>query len=605
MANVFDQFDAPAKAGGNPFDQFDAPKKAEHGTLKNVALGALKGASNIGATILAPVDFVLNKTGLSDMTNDQRREALKQFFNENANTDSLAFKGGELSAEIAGTAGVGGAMAKGATVVAPRLAANPLAAKLLQSVESGGFRTGAPAATSLAGKAADLGIRSAGGAITGGASTALINPSDAGKGAVVGALIPPVVTGLGKAGDYVASAAGSVVKPFTAAGQDEIAGNVIRRFAEGGPTAVNAAQIVQGSTPTLAEATGNAGLATLQRGVRDLRPNAFVEREQLNAAARNSLFDDIAGDAGKLDFFRASRGQAADELYSKALDPANQQPLTPYLKGQITQLLKRPSVDDASRTAQRWAIERGEKPSPAGSLQALHDVKTAIDDKIADAVRNGAGGEVKALQATKDKLLNVIEKLSPDYAEARQTYAQMSGPINAMEALQGLKLTDAQGNITLAKVQNALRNLEVQRNAPGAKAAKSIADDQITKLQAIRDDLLRQSNLGLGRSIGSNTFQNLATDNILQSVAGNSLTRLADRLGVAGMVGQVGRLAYSGPNEAIRNRLVDMMLQPQLAAPALSGAPQLAAPNALSRLLSAPPVQQPLYRAGPLLATDR
>jgi hypothetical protein len=121
---------------------------------------------------------------------------------------------------------------------------------------------------------------------------------------------------------------------------------------------------------------------------------------------------------------------------------------------------------------------------------------------------------------------------------------------------------------------------------------------------AIRDDLLRQSNLGAGRSIGSNTFQNLATDNILNSMAGNTLTRLAEKTGVAGALGQVGRLAYSGPNEAIRNRLVDMMLDPQLAAPVLSGAPQLP-PNALTRLLNDPRVQQPLYRVGPLLTSDR
>jgi hypothetical protein len=504
----------------------------------------------------------------------------------------IAAGGGELGGEIFATLPVGGVLAKGAQAVGA-------APALVNALATGGMRAGTtPGAVNML-------TRIAGGAATGGASAALINPDDAGTGAIIGGALPPALAGAGKVAGYLGRAAGSFVKPFTAAGQDEIAGNVIRRFAEGGPTAIDARQIVQGSSPTLAEATGNAGVATLQRGARDLRPNAFVERESQNAAARLAALDNAAGDAGELAFNKASRETAANELYGKALDPANQQAMTPYLKGQITQLLKRPSVDEASRIAQRWAIERGEKPSADGSLRALHDVKTALDDKIAEAVRKGAGGEVEALQSTKAKLLNVMETLSPDYAEARTTYAEMSKPINAMESLQGLKLTDAQGNITLAKVQNAIRGLEQARSAPGANAAKSVTEDQLRTLSAIRDDLLRQSNIGAGRSIGSNTFQNLATDNILNSMAGNTLSRLADKTGVAGALGQVGRLAYSGPNEAIRNRLVDMMLDPQLAQQALTNAPQLAGPNRFMRIASNPLVQLPIYRSAPAIATSR
>jgi hypothetical protein len=234
MANVFDQFDAPAsqpkaervpnpyngktyvyvdetasvppvapaQSAANPFDQFDEPKKTEHGTLKNVALGALKGASNIGATILAPVDFVLNKTGLSDMTNEQRREALKQFFNENANTDSLAFKGGELSAEIAGTAGIGGAIANGvrATGVAvPALA--KYVPRLATAIESGGFSLGSAPAATTAGKVGNALTRLIGGTVSGGATAGMVDPQDTGSGALLGAAMPAAVKAAGFAGN--------------------------------------------------------------------------------------------------------------------------------------------------------------------------------------------------------------------------------------------------------------------------------------------------------------------------------------------------------------------------------------------------------------------
>jgi hypothetical protein len=109
-----------------------APEKP--GMLRNIGMGALKGASDIGSTLLRPVDAALNAAGLTQTTNADRRAGLRSFFRENADTDSLAFKGAELAADIAGTAGVGGVLAKPVAAIAPRLAA---------ALSSGGFSLGA------------------------------------------------------------------------------------------------------------------------------------------------------------------------------------------------------------------------------------------------------------------------------------------------------------------------------------------------------------------------------------------------------------------------------------------------------------------------------
>lgn len=593
---------AKLKSNGYDVSKLDAspavsPKETTIG--QDIAQGAIdlgaglvRGAGSIGATIVAPYDIAKDAIagkGLSLESNRQRRADIDAGLTTLVGSDpnSLLYKGGKLGGEIAGTAGTGSVLANVARTAG-------VAPSIVNALATSGMRAGStPGAVNML-------TRIAGGAITGGAAAGLVNPEDALTGAAIGGALPPVVAGAAKVGQKVGQAAGSLVKPFTAKGQDEIAGNIVRTFAEGGPTTLNRAALVPGSTPTLAEASGNAGLATLQRGVRDIRPNAFAEREAMNAAARNSMFENVAGDAGQLEFNRASRAVAADGLYGQALNQANVQAPTPYVKGQITQLLKRPSINEASKMAQKLAMERGEKPAAVGSIQALHDVKTALDDKIGEAITKNKGGEAKALQATKDKLLDVMEKLSPAYGEARVTYAEMSKPINAMETLQGLKIADAQGNITLAKVQNALRSLQSKINAPGANAAKSVTGDQLQALTAIRDDLLRQSNLSLGKSIGSNTFQNIATDNIISSIGGQTLSNIANKTGVAGVLGQVGKLAYSGPNEAIRNRLADMMLNPELAQNALSRAPTVANQN---RLLTGP-LSQLTYRSAPILGAD-
>lgn len=373
------------------------------------------------------------------------------------------------------------------------------------------------------------------------------------------------VSAAGKVAAYPVNVVKAVAQPFTKAGQDSISGQIIQKFAQDGPTAINAAELIPGSAPTLAEATGNAGIARLQSAARDLAPNRFVAREQANSGARNKVFSDAAGDQSKLEYFKNDRATSANDLYNKAsqVDPGAN--ITPKVQRDIDELLKRPSIAAASQQARKFALERGDKPSSSGSLAGLHDTKTALDDMISKAIRDGEGGHANALQATKDKLLSVIETISPAYKEARATYSEMSKPINQMETLQGLKLTDARGNMTLQKVQSAIDTIGKRIDKPGIDAAKSLTSDQLNTLNALRDDLLRQSNQGLGRSAGSNTFQNLATDNIISTLLPGKLGELVkDKAG--GVIGQIGKLAYSGPNEAIKGRLIDKMLDPNLAA---------------------------------------
>lgn len=169
-------------------------------TLKDAGMGALKGATDIGATLLRPVDAALNATGMTDITNAQRRASLGQFFQENSDPESLAFQGGALGSQIAGTAGMGGVLAKGLKAIPVVANAAP---KLVNAIESGGFNIGSPAAKTLTGKVADMATRIAGGAITGAATAGSINPSDAGTGAVIGGAIPAVAKAAGEAGKVI------------------------------------------------------------------------------------------------------------------------------------------------------------------------------------------------------------------------------------------------------------------------------------------------------------------------------------------------------------------------------------------------------------------
>ena len=174
----------PAAETAKPEESQDA------GVLGNLAAGALSGAAQIGATALAPIDWAARKLGVQneELFPKDRRAAIQQGLQSmGADTESLPFQAGQLGAEIAGTAGAGGAIAKGLKF-APQLAS---------AVQSGGFQLAKPVTNKLAGMA----TRAAGGAISGGAMAGMVNPSDATTGAALGAALPAAVKGAGKLGN--------------------------------------------------------------------------------------------------------------------------------------------------------------------------------------------------------------------------------------------------------------------------------------------------------------------------------------------------------------------------------------------------------------------
>lgn len=442
-------------------------------------------------------------------------------------------------------------------------------------------------------------------------------------GAAVGGALPVAGRAATAGGRYVGNTLRSLVDPFTEAGQNRIAGNILQRFAGDTPVAANTAALVSGSQPTLAQTTGNAGIATLERGLQSATPqaaNAFAERGAQNAAARVEALANATGTSADLMTATAQRAANAADDYLKTNIGI------PTSNTEWTALKETPAIRSALARAQAMARNAGGSvetivqnrananlggavgaPETYVSGQGLQVVKEALDDQINAAARAGKGKMASNLIGVKDRLLALMDREIPGYADARAAYAEASRPIDAMKFLQGLNLTDAQGNITLAKVQNALRNIEKQQRLPGVNEAKSISPEQLQALTALRDDLLRQSNSGAGRSVGSNTFQNLATNNILENALPGPVRALAGGTNgpVGTLAGKVGNWIYGGANENIQNRLLQMLLDPQLGTQALQNvggaqAAGAAGGNALLQRL-APQLIRPGIAGGNLL----
>jgi hypothetical protein len=166
-------------------------------TVGNIAAGALGGAGAIGSTLVEAGKTVLPEAlgGQPASTFTQRlgernpaiRQALQTV---GAEPESLAYRGGELGAQVAGTMGAGGFIAAPVKVASKAIPAlSPLAT---------GLQTGGMGAAGAATKGGEIAARLAGGAGAGAGSAALINPKDIGTGAAIGVALPVVGAAVGK-----------------------------------------------------------------------------------------------------------------------------------------------------------------------------------------------------------------------------------------------------------------------------------------------------------------------------------------------------------------------------------------------------------------------
>jgi hypothetical protein len=366
------------------------------------------------------------------------------------------------------------------------------------------------------------------------------------------------------------------------------AARVLEQFADD-PAALRtaaASEIVPNSKPTLSQVLQQPGIASLERGMLN-QPGplqkAMTDRLAEQNAARAAQLKDLSGADGRLDFYKANRQTAADELYKKAFAEVPED--SKYIKGEITKLIQRPSFVDALKEAQTLAMDQGIKVSPKNpenTTQLLHFTKMALDDKIEQAMRAGNGNKSKALIDTRDKLVSLMESkgFSPSYREARDTYKNMSGPINEMEIAGDLyakaapALQDITGAVPTRLKQDALA-AEVRRRFP--EIEKTFAPESRAKLDAVLQDMQRAAKAeGMGKPLGSPTAQYLTTQNLMRNVMGplglpaSFAEKSASMLQAAPVLGSAVNWAGKGAEQRVQQELAQMLMDPATASQALA-----------------------------------
>jgi hypothetical protein len=329
--------------------------------------------------------------------------------------------------------------------------------------------------------------------------------------------------------------------PFFSSGQKGIVADLIKSF-EADPSRAVAAmkkdpgEIVAGSLPTAAEASGTTGLATLQKALGQRDP-AFKQglRDRINdqRTARTDAVGSIAGDPHERNFLDANRSKVADDMYGAARRAGfPPEALTPEAQANIAAFQQRipPSMLEHARELARI---NGDTMGPEGSLSALHWVKQALDSKISSLKVAGDDTGAKIYTGLKNDLVEGMGKMSPLYDQARLAFIDNSKRINEIDVGQALykklapAINDFGGEAPLSAnaYATALRegDAAAQRalDFPGARINDVLTPEQMQVLHSVAKDLARSGNATRNAgTAGSDTIQNVVSQNLINHSLG-------------------------------------------------------------------------------------
>lgn len=334
-----------------------------------------------------------------------------------------------------------------------------------------------------------------------------------------------------------------LVPPVTQGAADARADQLLRHFSAGKPVTENP-DIVPGYVPKLSGLTNDPGIATLERGVQAVSPGPLGVRDQTNKLAINSFVDNLKGLPEDVEAAQAQRDASTDALRDAAL--INSTPVDPSrLISKIDGILASP---EGKRAAVQRALSNvrdslfnadGEMETEPAMLYGVRKNLNDLLDPVAQKDNPQLQQAARQLIDVKNSLDDTIESGAPGFKDYVAKYAELSKPIDAQRYIQSLNLTDAQGNVRLANVDSALKGIEKQQNMPGVQRASAVSPEQLSALQTLRNTLrMDQFSGSAGKTLGSNTFQNLATNSRVGQMTGNPFVSLG--------LGALGDLASGG-----------------------------------------------------------
>ena len=456
--------------------------------------------------------------------------------------------------------------------------------RVVQDIGSAGAAVAGPAA--LAGRVApalqkffteNLGTQAA--AATGGAlASGAARESDASPmmqliGSLGGAMAGGSTTGLAP---VTARAVKEIVRPFSQAGREAITGNVLRGLATDASKAIesgaNYVPSIAGYRPTTPQATRDIGLIAAEGPIRalDVTGKFGTQIGEANQA-RMAILDRLAKDKATVEQAVQKRTEVTQPLREQAFAQSN---VSPETFQSAVALNVNKTIDDilASDAGARGTVKKTmnwakDQLAEGTTPQRLYEVRKDLRD-AAQGLLDKEGASYSLAKGQLEQVIksvdDTIEAAAPGYKNYLDKFAKSSRGIERLEAAQEFRGKVLSTTPDPSRVGDFLISQpSFTRAIRAAEKDTKLSQPQLAALTRVAQDL--DSGV-LARAVkvpGSDTFKNISTANIIGGIIGKQM--FGDVPQVVQKVGAPLNWLYNGTDDAIRELLVDAMLDPKLA----------------------------------------
>ena len=456
--------------------------------------------------------------------------------------------------------------------------------RVVQDITSAGAAVAGPAA--LAGRVAptlqkffaeNLGTQAA--AATGGAlASGAARESDASPIMQLLASLGGAVTGGGTTGIAPAAtrAVKEVVRPFTQAGREAITGNVLRSLATDAEQAIEAGAkytpTIPGYRPTTAQATRDVGLISAETPIRalDVTGRFGTQIGEANQA-RMAILDRLAKDKDTVEQAMQKRTEVTQPLREQAFAQSTVSP--EQFQSAVASNVNK-TIDDilASDVGARgtvkktmnWAKEQlAEGTTPERLYEVRKDLRDAAQGLLDkdNNVYSLAKGQLEQVIKSVD---DTIEAAAPGYQAYLDKFAKSSRGIERLEAAQEFRGKVLSTTPDPSRIGDYLISQpSFTRAIRAAEKDTKLSKSQVAALTRVAQDLDSGVLARAVKAPGSDTFKNISTANIIGGIIGKQM--FGDVPPAMQKVGAPLNWLYNGTDDAIRELLVDAMLDPRLA----------------------------------------
>jgi hypothetical protein len=456
--------------------------------------------------------------------------------------------------------------------------------RVVQDITSAGSAVAAPAA--IASRLApaiqqffaqNVGTQAA--AATGGAlASGAARESDASPimqliGSLGGSMVGGGATGIAPA---ATRAVKESVRPFTQAGREAITGNVLRSLATDAEQAIEAGAkytpTIPGYRPTTAQATRDVGLISAEGPIRalDVTGRFGTQIGEANQA-RMAILDRLAKDKDAVQQAITKRTEVTQPLREQAFA---QSVVSPEQFQTIVSSNVNKTIDDilASDVGARGTVKKTmnwakEQLAEGTTPERLYEVRKDLRDAAQGLLdREGASyslakGQLEQVIKSVD---DTIEAAAPGYQAYLDKFAKSSRGIERLEAAQEFRGKVLSTTPDPSRIGDFLISQpSFTRAIRAAEKDTKLSQPQLAALTRVAQDL--DSGV-LARAVkvpGSDTFKNISTANIIGGIIGKQM--FGDVPPAMQKVGAPLNWLYNGTDDAIRELLVDAMLDPKLA----------------------------------------